>query len=464
MRSTLCAVVWCGLATMLAAEDSTSAPVNLQCSLAEPVMRDDIASTQPNFLKVSLIGRPLEPQRERAPVNVALVIDKSGSMQGEKIERAKQGLLAAIDRLGAQDIVTIVAYDTVVQTVLPATKLTDREQIRAAINSLSANGNTALFAGVSKGAAELRKFRSESRFNRVILLSDGLANVGPSSPEALAELGSSLAAEGISVTTLGLGLDYNEDLLARLAATSGGSHAFISDADRLAATLQNEFDDVLSVVASDCQIVIDCGPGIRPVRIFNAEGTIDGSKVYITQSQVYGGQERYILIEVEVDPQTPSVSDRQLRATVEYYDLLHRGRTQSVQPIKATYGAAEEVLAHQNLDVLSKYELLVADERNREATRLRDEGRIDDARQLLRDNSIRLKTFYEGVDKSGKLPASDLYMLKLSEQGNSAQAEELDKDWSRSRKQMLELQNTVRGQQSYGGAGKVAMPPSKKQP
>src|SRR5690606_19910041 len=121
-----------------------------------------------SYLKVGLIGRPDDRQR-RPSVNVALVIDRSGSMSGEKIEHAKQAAMMFIDRLDPNDIISVIAYDSVVEVVIPATKITDREELRSKIMALEAGGNTALFAGVSKGAAEIRKFKDMDMASRMIL-------------------------------------------------------------------------------------------------------------------------------------------------------------------------------------------------------------------------------------------------------------------------------------------------------
>ena len=172
---------------------------------------------QAAFVKIGLTGFKLDSKDKRAPVNVAIVLDKSGSMEGDKIAKAKDAAIAAIGRLGSDDIVSVVAYDSTVQVIVPATKLSDKESVIEQIRRIEAGGSTALFAGVSKGADELRKFLDKNRVNRVILLSDGLANVGPQSPSELGALGASLMKEGISVSTMGLGLDYNEDLMTKLA-------------------------------------------------------------------------------------------------------------------------------------------------------------------------------------------------------------------------------------------------------
>src|SRR6185295_2090029 len=177
--------------------------------------------------------------------------------------------------------------------------MSDPLVLRAAIERLSAGGNTALFAGVSKAAAEVRKFLDRQRVNRIILLSDGQANVGPSSPTDLGNLGASLIKEGISVTTLGLGLDYNEDLMTQLARKSDGNHYFIENSSDLARKFGYEFDDVLSVAAQELTVKISCGPGVRPVRVLGRESDITGQTVTTYLNQLYGNQEKYILLEIE---------------------------------------------------------------------------------------------------------------------------------------------------------------------
>jgi Ca-activated chloride channel family protein len=168
-RSVAIAAIACGLAANTAAHDI------LDVALDQPVRL--VGGDTRAFLKVTLTGAELYADR-RAPANVGIILDRSGSMQGEKLARAKEAAIMAINRLGREDIVSFVVYDDGVQVLKPRRRVTDRQSIRAAIERIQAGGSTALFAGVSKGAAEVRKFLAEDRVNRVILLSDGLANVG----------------------------------------------------------------------------------------------------------------------------------------------------------------------------------------------------------------------------------------------------------------------------------------------
>jgi len=209
------------------------------------------------WIQVEVIGFKQESTEQRAPVNLAIVLDRSGS----------------------NDIVSIVTYDSVVNVLVPATKLTEVEQVIAKIRGIESEGGTALFAGVSKGVAEVRKFLDKEHVNRVILLSDGRANVGPSSPGELASLGESLVKENISVSTFGLGLGYNEDLMAGLASSSGGNHLFVEDTEVLVDAFRREFDDVTSVVAQEVDIEITIPEGIRPVRVLGNDSDIAGQTI-----------------------------------------------------------------------------------------------------------------------------------------------------------------------------------------
>ena len=194
------------------------------------------------------------------------------------------------------------------------------------INALSANGQTALYAGVKEGARQVREFFSSNRVNRVILLSDGLANVGPKSPSELARLGQILGEEGIPVTTIGLGLQYNEDLMSRLALASDGNHAFAERPGDLDRIFDAEFGDVLSVAVQDITIQINIHTHFRPVRVLGRSAQIEGNKINLRLNQLYANQEKYLIVELkpqgEADIGPADVADLE----VAYLDLQSNAR------------------------------------------------------------------------------------------------------------------------------------------
>ena len=128
------------------------------------------------IVKVSLNASELRDSEKRAPVNVAIVLDRSGSMAGDKIRNAKAAAIEALKRLGPDDIVSVVTYNHAIETLVPAQRAANMDHIVHRINGVNADGDTALFGGVSQAAAEVRKHLDPERISRIVLLSDGKAN------------------------------------------------------------------------------------------------------------------------------------------------------------------------------------------------------------------------------------------------------------------------------------------------
>lgn len=407
--------------------DARAGQVSLDVALANPTLL--MGPRQTTYLKVGLHGIKSATAGPRPPTNVALVLDKSGSMSGSKLAQAKNAAIRALDTLDANDIISVIVYDTAVRVVVPATKLTDKQMVVQAIEAINADGNTALFAGVSKGAAEVRKFLDRKRVNRVILLSDGLANEGPSSPSMLGDLGASLMKEGIAVSTLGLGLDYNEDLMFQLAYRSDGNHVFVEEATELASVFLREFEDVLSVVAQEVAITVRCAPGIRPVRLLGIDGEINGQEVVVKLNQLYGGQEKYALLEIEV-PESNSPNVRPVAGVDVAFANMVTGATERLTA-KADVGfdaSAQVVQDRVNTKVMTECVLQIANERNALATALRDEGKLEQAKVVLEGNCQYL------CGNAAQLK-SDL--LQQRAEDNKLQSQNLDDEkWYKTRKDM----------------------------
>ncbi|MBM3859017.1 MAG: VWA domain-containing protein [Verrucomicrobia bacterium] len=423
------AVVLAGVAALAAgaAPSFGAQQIKVSAALGRPVLLADAKQT--TYLKVSLTGFSTSQMEKRTPVNVAIVLDRSGSMSGEKLRKAKEAAILAIDRLNSDDIVSVVAYDDQVQVLVPATKVSDRAGIHAAIARLQSGGSTALFAGVSKGAAEVRKFLDRQRTNRVILLSDGIANVGPSSPSDLGELGSSLIKEGIAVTTIGLGDGFNEDLMTKLASKSDGNHWFVEHVQDLARIYNTEFGDVLSVVAQEVVVRVRCADGVRPVRILGREGDITGQIVTVGLNQLYADKEKFVLIEVEV-PSTGAGRQREIAATEVTYANMATHRADRIRCTASARftNSSREVDANENRYVMISAVEMIAVENNQRATALRDAGKIEEARGVLLLNSG-----YLGANAT-KYNAPDLQQYG---DANRLQSQSLSNEtWNMMRKEM----------------------------
>jgi Ca-activated chloride channel homolog len=367
-----------------------AARLTLGAQLGLPVLLAD--RKQLTFLKIGLAGVAREAGVRRAPINVAIVLDRSSSMSGDRLDKAKQAASLVVEELGADDIVSVVAYNDTVSVIVPAVQARNPAEITGQIAGLEASGTTALFAGVAKGAHEVSKYVEQNRVNRVVLLSDGMANVGPSSPGELSELGQALAKQGISVTTIGLGDGYNEDLMVALARASDGNHAYARSADDLGRIFKLEFASQADVVARDVRLTVRFADGVRPVRALGREAEITGSVVSARVNELYPNQERYLLLEVEMP--VGAAGQRKPVATVDarYVDPVSRvSRTVSSSVDVGFSDSASEVDSHLNKDVMSTGATLVANEANKQAVTLRDQGKTDEAVALLENNAVFLE-------------------------------------------------------------------------
>lgn len=420
---------------VLAGATGWAEQVKLDVAMANPVLLAN--QKQTSYLRVAMAGLNLPDSGRRTPINVAIVLDRSGSMRGEKIEKAKEAAVMAVGRLRADDIFSLVVYDTTVDVVVPATKVQDRELVCDAIRRIQPGNTTALFAGVSKGAMELRKFLDRRYANRIILLSDGLANEGPSTPGDLAELGTSLGREGITVSTIGLGLDYNEDLMTALAQKSDGNHIFAENAQDLDKAFTNEFGDVLSVVAQGVKAVVRCAEGIRPVRVLGREADIVGQTVTLNLNQVYGGQMKYLVLEVEVPPRNELLTVANVDLTYTNMATLASETMHGVASVSFSESPSV-VEASVNKDVMASVVQQTGLERNRLALRLSDEGRTAEAQELLRSNAAYL------YDNSIRL---DSEALADDAMRNTSQMGYVRDDPAKARKDMRYWQHGVANQQ-----------------
>ncbi len=414
--------------------------VALDVAVAQPVVAAFAA--QKNYLKIGLTGFEPEGQAHRSPVNLAIVLDRSSSMSGTKFERAKEAALMVVDRLTEDDILSIVTYDSTVEVLIPATKVRNREVIAAKIRRLHPRGSTALFAGVSRGLEEVRKFLDDRRVNRVILLSDGQANIGPSSPNELGRLGAAAGKQGIAVSTIGLGLGYNEDLMARLAERSDGNHGFAESADDLATLFNAELGDVLSVVAQEVSIKLKLPEGVQALRILNRSGQIHGREVFLSLNQIYAKQQKYFLVELALPVGANGTSMVLADVDVSYSNIVS-GRTDRLRR-RANVAFSKDatlVAKAENRSVMVEVVEAIAVATNAEAVALRDQGKVKEAERSLLDNAAFLRS-----------NAQKYSSTRLDDYGkkNEVDAKNLDKrNWNKRRKSMRKKQHELKRQQSY---------------
>jgi Ca-activated chloride channel homolog len=214
--------------------------------------------------------------RARMPVNMAVVVDVSGSMaEAGKLDYVKQGLLTMIYSLNAEDRLSLVAYSSTARVVVESQPVADKQVFALAIEELRPTDSTNLYDGMVLGYEQVAAHLDAGSLARVMLLSDGLANTGTTDPEAIVAKSAEYNAQGIGITTVGVGLDFNQDLMRTLAEQGGGNFYYIEDPAKVTTVFDEELDFLVTPLANDLSITITLAPGFSVVDTFGIAYTED---------------------------------------------------------------------------------------------------------------------------------------------------------------------------------------------
>jgi Ca-activated chloride channel family protein len=263
----------------------------------------------PRYLEV-LVTTPardrLHRERQRLPLNIALVLDRSGSMAHQgKLRHVKEAALAILDRLRPGDRFSLITYDDHAQVLVAAEPVEGLARTRAVIAAIQPGGSTNIQAGLEEGYRQLRRSSSRRATNRLLLFSDGQANAGITSPHWLGEMAQAEAENGISLSTFGVGNDFNENLMADLSEHGLGMYYFIDEPGDIAEILAREFRAVEEVVATDIRIEVHFGADIEIAQVMANRYEIRGNKVIIHGGDLSAGERRRFQIRIHPPAHRP---------------------------------------------------------------------------------------------------------------------------------------------------------------
>lgn len=250
----------------------------------------------------------------RVPLDLALVLDRSGSMAGEPLAAARQAAAGLVRRLRPEDVVSVVAYDDEVRTVAHPATGADQAALPRAIQGIEAGGSTNLSGGWLRGrelVAGVRAARGagprgtpagdDGALHRVVLLTDGLANCGITDPAALVGLCREARRQGITTTTIGFGPDYDEALLRAMADAGGGNAYYVERPDQAADVFAEEVDGLLALAAQNVAVEVQAWPGARLVQIHHDwPGERGARTARLELGDLYAREPKAVLLELFV--------------------------------------------------------------------------------------------------------------------------------------------------------------------
>jgi Ca-activated chloride channel family protein len=244
-------------------EEIMNSSMNVRCTLS----RDTLLVTGAEQAVYALVD--IRANGEGAfgalPGNIALVLDRSGSMDGDKMDNLKEAVGYVLDHLGDQDLVSVTIFDDQVETIVPSQQAENRSEIKSRIETMVARGGTQISDALTAGLAEIRKGYAKNRVNRILLLTDGQTW---DDEDACLKRADEAGSEGIAVTTAGIGEEWNEKLLLQIAERSRGNSHWIQNPIAILDTFKQEVEGIQSVAATNLRVAARMSPGVVPVRAY----------------------------------------------------------------------------------------------------------------------------------------------------------------------------------------------------
>lgn len=259
-----------------------------------------------------------------APVNLSIVIDRSGSMKGTRLRNAINAAIGAVERLKDGDMVSVVTFDTRTQVVVPSSIIgpSSRSTVISAISGIQLGGDTCLSCGIETAMSEMNLTSGgDQRIGRMIVLSDGDANHGLRDIPGFRSLAQRARDKNISISTVGVDVEYNERILSAISVESNGRHYFVENDAALQRIFEGEAESLTQAVASGAEVEVELAPGVELDRVFDRSFRRNGNRVTVPLGTFSNGDVKTILMKVRL-PTSSSDSVAVASVDMRYRDLV----------------------------------------------------------------------------------------------------------------------------------------------
>lgn len=282
------------------------------------------------------------------PLNLSLVIDKSGSMAAEdKMSRVKESLRTMIGQLREDDIVSIIVFDNEARVLCSAARVGNGSGLKRAIDSINPGGSTNLHGGLMLGYREAQKNFERDATNRVILLTDGIANVGTTDPMRIARESSEFNGQGIDLSTIGVGIDLDRELLRTLSRQGRGLFHFVADAHDIEKVFVKEVQSLISPVARRVSLEVEFDPNLKLEKVFGYEPQFGRNKVSIPLDDMNNGLTQLVMMKFRIAGDRAGGKNFPVKVRLSYFDIKTRRQVAETidSAVSLSGGRTEDLLA-----------------------------------------------------------------------------------------------------------------------
>ncbi len=363
------------------------------------------------------------------PANFGLVLDRSGSMDGEKMNNLKEAVGFVVDHLGDNDLVSVTIFDDQVETLVPNQPAKNREEIKSKLAKVIPRGGTQISDGLKAGMAEVKKGHSKDRVNRVLLLTDGQTW---DDEDACLKLAEEAGKQGVAITSIGIGEEWNEKLLLQIAEKSHGNSHWIQNPISILDAFRQEVEGMQSVAATNLKVTARMSQGVKPVKVYAtvpmiadvSKKAVNGANAVADLGSLDGKRGQAVLIEARVPVQK---AGRFRLGQVEIaYDVPSQGiKGRSVKAeLFVTFTGDAQAAAKVNAEVMNLVEKVSAFKLQTRALTEAEAGNIAAATQKLQAAATVLLNL--GEDELAQAAEREILTLKKTGTMSSAGTKKLE--------------------------------------
>ncbi|BAY78471.1 von Willebrand factor type A [Nostoc linckia NIES-25] len=372
----------------------------------------------------------------RRNLNLSLVIDRSGSMAGAPLHHALRAAESVVDRLEPNDILSVVVYDDEVDTVVTPQPVKDKAGLKNSIKKVRAGGITNLSGGWLKGCEHVKKQLDPQKINRVLLLTDGHANMGIQDPKVLTTTSGQKAEEGITTTTLGFDQGFNEDLLIGMARAANGNFYFIQSIDEATEVFSIELDSLRAVVGQNLKVKVELADGVKLIDTLSLAKVSQnkGGQTVITLGELYEGEDKLLGLSLEIS--AAQIGELPVMKIHYSADVVQNDVIQNVSgtaDVVAKVGTVEEAALASSSHIILELSRLTIAKAKETALDLAEHGKHEEAEQILRAlvKDLRDKGLNENFEIAEEIDQLEYFAGRIAQKalGNAGRKELRDQSY-----------------------------------